>query len=158
MAVVRPLTCNRCVFAHVCAAQLCAALQVTVATKIDGPIKLLFPAPARASKYSMLGLGDIVIPGAPCAFWLPLLFSFCGSAWRVLAFSSVWHRVQLCQLCSIQWWTTQCLRQTTSIAVPLWGCRKCSNPARAAHVLRQLVMMRTALGLLTKGSDVKVVC
>ena len=33
---------------------------VTVATKIDAPIKLVFEGPTRAS---MLGLGDIVVPG-----------------------------------------------------------------------------------------------
>lgn len=33
---------------------------VTVATKVDAPIKLVFQGPTRAS---MLGLGDIVIPG-----------------------------------------------------------------------------------------------
>jgi minor histocompatibility antigen H13 len=39
-----------------------------VATKVEGPIKLLFPLPplearGRASPYSMLGLGDIIVPG-----------------------------------------------------------------------------------------------
>ncbi|QIW94558.1 hypothetical protein AMS68_000076 [Peltaster fructicola] len=41
-------------------------LMVTVATKLDQPIKLLFPRPdADTAKraYSMLGLGDIVLPG-----------------------------------------------------------------------------------------------
>ncbi|KAJ5887430.1 hypothetical protein N7495_007471 [Penicillium taxi] len=42
-------------------------LMVTVATKLDVPIKLLFPRPAspgeEASGLAMLGLGDIVIPG-----------------------------------------------------------------------------------------------
>lgn len=37
-------------------------LMVTVATKLDVPIKLLFPRPDAAS-HAMLGLGDIVIPG-----------------------------------------------------------------------------------------------
>ena len=39
-----------------------------VATKVEGPIKLLFPLPpddarGRPSPYSMLGLGDIIVPG-----------------------------------------------------------------------------------------------
>ncbi|KAH0367902.1 peptidase A22B, signal peptide peptidase, partial [Aureobasidium melanogenum] len=44
-------------------------LMVTVATKLDVPIKLLFPRPledgqvAAGRKLAMLGLGDIVIPG-----------------------------------------------------------------------------------------------
>lgn len=38
---------------------------ITVATKIDGPIKLLFPTQNSSSEYpySILGLGDLVIPG-----------------------------------------------------------------------------------------------
>jgi minor histocompatibility antigen H13 len=55
-----------------------------VATKVDGPIKLLFPLPSdeargRASPYSMLGLGDIIVPGIHMA----LLLRFdaaCGKA------------------------------------------------------------------------------
>ena len=39
-------------------------VMVTVATKIEGPIKLLFPSGATPGKFNMLGLGDIVIPGA----------------------------------------------------------------------------------------------
>lgn len=44
-------------------------LMVTVATKLDVPIKLLFPRPVEAGqdpkfrKLAMLGLGDVVIPG-----------------------------------------------------------------------------------------------
>lgn len=41
-------------------------LMVTVATKLDQPIKLLFPRPDSDTSqmaYSMLGLGDIVLPG-----------------------------------------------------------------------------------------------
>lgn len=40
-------------------------VMVTVAKSIDAPIKLLFPIDlaAEAPKFSMLGLGDIVIPG-----------------------------------------------------------------------------------------------
>lgn len=41
-------------------------MMVTVATNLDVPIKLLFPRPADKdgkTGYSMLGLGDIVIPG-----------------------------------------------------------------------------------------------
>jgi minor histocompatibility antigen H13 len=42
-------------------------LMVTVATAIDGPIKLVFPGPARVS---MLGLGDVVLPGIVIALAL----------------------------------------------------------------------------------------
>lgn len=45
-------------------------LMVTVATKVDAPVKLLFPRPpspeeieAKAFPLAMLGLGDIVLPG-----------------------------------------------------------------------------------------------
>ena len=41
-------------------------VMLTVAKGIDAPIKLLFPKVAKAegdSKFSLLGLGDIVIPG-----------------------------------------------------------------------------------------------
>lgn len=36
---------------------------VTVAKSFDVPIKLLFPYSWDPEKFSMLGLGDIVIPG-----------------------------------------------------------------------------------------------
>jgi len=36
---------------------------VTVAKSFDVPIKLLFPYAWNPEKFSMLGLGDIVIPG-----------------------------------------------------------------------------------------------
>ncbi len=38
---------------------------LTVAKSVDAPIKLMFPADLTVSpvKFSMLGLGDIVIPG-----------------------------------------------------------------------------------------------
>lgn len=42
-------------------------LMMTVATTIDGPIKLVFPGPARGS---MLGLGDVVLPGIVIALSL----------------------------------------------------------------------------------------
>lgn len=42
-------------------------VMVTVAKSVDAPIKLLFPA---AERHSMLGLGDIVIPGAFIALML----------------------------------------------------------------------------------------
>jgi minor histocompatibility antigen H13 len=42
-------------------------LMVTVATTIDGPIKLVFPGPERGS---MLGLGDVVLPGIMMALAL----------------------------------------------------------------------------------------
>ena len=42
-------------------------LQVSVATSVEAPIKLLFPRALEPgslrSPFSMLGLGDIVIPG-----------------------------------------------------------------------------------------------
>lgn len=40
---------------------------VTVAKSFDAPIKLLFPRkiPPAPQDFSMLGLGDIVIPGNP---------------------------------------------------------------------------------------------
>jgi len=38
-------------------------VMVTVAKGFDGPIKLLFPNPGVDAKPSMLGLGDIVVPG-----------------------------------------------------------------------------------------------
>lgn len=51
-----------------CASLLSCALQVSVAKNFDAPIKLLFPrlGPLDAAgkrPFSMLGLGDIVIPG-----------------------------------------------------------------------------------------------
>jgi minor histocompatibility antigen H13 len=42
-------------------------LMITVATTIDGPIKLVFPGPERGS---MLGLGDVVLPGIVIALAL----------------------------------------------------------------------------------------
>merc|ERR1711956_208089 len=47
-------------------------VMVTVAKKFDAPIKLVFPANIfdAASKSSMLGLGDIVIPGILVALML----------------------------------------------------------------------------------------
>ena len=44
----------------------CTPVMVSVAKSFDAPIKLLFPripAPSTGSAFSMLGLGDIVIPG-----------------------------------------------------------------------------------------------
>ena len=40
-------------------------VMLTVAKSVDAPIKLMFPADLTATpvKFSMLGLGDIVIPG-----------------------------------------------------------------------------------------------
>ncbi|MCJ1459679.1 hypothetical protein MMC28_010058 [Mycoblastus sanguinarius] len=51
-------------------------LMVTVATQLDIPAKLLFPRPARADEdptkqwLSMLGLGDVVLPGMMIGFAL----------------------------------------------------------------------------------------
>ncbi len=56
-------------------------VMVTVATKLDGPIKILFPRSLvpdpKTGKIalSLLGLGDIVIPG----FFLALLLRFDAS-------------------------------------------------------------------------------
>lgn len=48
-------------------------LMVSVATKLDGPIKLLFPRvqmDPEAQQFSLLGLGDIVVPGIAIALLL----------------------------------------------------------------------------------------
>jgi minor histocompatibility antigen H13 len=47
-------------------------VMMTVATKVDAPIKFLFPAslesmPTRPYPFSVLGLGDIVVPGVMAA-------------------------------------------------------------------------------------------
>lgn len=43
-------------------------VMVTVAKSFDAPVKLLWPKALFAEQlhFSMLGLGDIVIPGKPC--------------------------------------------------------------------------------------------
>ncbi|CAL0327286.1 unnamed protein product [Lupinus luteus] len=41
----------------------CTPVMVSVAKSFDAPIKLLFPTSVSARPFSMLGLGDIVIPG-----------------------------------------------------------------------------------------------
>ena len=48
-------------------------IMMTVATKVEAPVKMLFPAslstiPDRSYPYSVLGLGDIVVPGIMSAF------------------------------------------------------------------------------------------
>jgi minor histocompatibility antigen H13 len=43
---------------------------VSVAKNFDAPIKLLFPKEFQSAEYSMLGLGDIVIPGIMVAIVL----------------------------------------------------------------------------------------
>ncbi|KAI3847002.1 hypothetical protein MKW92_019944 [Papaver armeniacum] len=46
-------------------------VMVSVAKSFDAPIKLLFPTTDAARPYSMLGLGDIVIPVSICrSLWL----------------------------------------------------------------------------------------
>lgn len=47
-------------------------MMVTVATSFDAPVKLLFPKSLFAEhlQFSMLGLGDIVIPGLLSCFFL----------------------------------------------------------------------------------------
>jgi hypothetical protein len=51
------------------------SIMVAVATKVDGPIKLLFPLPQGAStpsgrNHTLLGLGDLLIPGIAMAHLL----------------------------------------------------------------------------------------
>lgn len=49
------------------------SVMVSVATKIDGPIKLLFPKNglfAAEPEFALLGLGDIVLPGVFLALML----------------------------------------------------------------------------------------
>ena len=48
-------------------------VMLTVATKIEAPVKFLFPASldtitTRSYPFSVLGLGDIVVPGVMSAF------------------------------------------------------------------------------------------
>ena len=48
-------------------------VMMTVATKVEAPVKLLFPADPehmfqRSYPFSVLGLGDLVVPGIMCAF------------------------------------------------------------------------------------------
>ena len=38
-------------------------VMITVATSIDAPIKLFFPTGNEEKKFSIIGLGDIVLPG-----------------------------------------------------------------------------------------------
>ena len=47
-------------------------VMVTVATSIDAPIKLQFPSGNPDKKFSILGLGDIVLPGVLLALGLKL--------------------------------------------------------------------------------------
>lgn len=48
----------------------CTPVMVSVAKSFDAPIKLLFPKELAAAEFSMLGLGDIVIPGIMVAIIL----------------------------------------------------------------------------------------
>ena len=48
----------------------CTPVMVSVAKNFDAPIKLLFPKALGSTEYSMLGLGDIVIPGIMVAIIL----------------------------------------------------------------------------------------
>jgi minor histocompatibility antigen H13 len=47
-------------------------VMVTVAKSVDGPIMLKFPIDIAENKFSMLGLGDMIIPGA----FISILFKF----------------------------------------------------------------------------------
>ena len=74
----------------------CTPVMVAVATKLDGPIKLLFPAAAAAArKFNMLGLGDIVVPGAPRRTVCASQFHSCaGPARRALTLGREVLRLQ----------------------------------------------------------------
>ena len=48
----------------------CTPVMVSVAKNFDAPIKLLFPKSLEQTEFSMLGLGDIVIPGIMVAIIL----------------------------------------------------------------------------------------
>ena len=48
----------------------CTPVMVSVAKNFDAPIKLLFPKSLEQTEFSMLGLGDIVIPGIMVAILL----------------------------------------------------------------------------------------
>ena len=48
----------------------CTPVMVSVAKNFDAPIKLLFPKSLAQTEFSMLGLGDIVIPGIMVAILL----------------------------------------------------------------------------------------
>jgi minor histocompatibility antigen H13 len=66
---------------------------VTVAKKLDGPIKILFPRSLEKNpetgrlELSLLGLGDIVIPG----FFLALLLRFDAHQAKLLATEPMIH-------------------------------------------------------------------
>jgi len=65
---------------------------VTVAKSLDGPIKILFPrtlvpGPTGKLEMSLLGLGDIVIPG----FFLALLLRFDAHVAKVPCFPTDLH-------------------------------------------------------------------
>ena len=56
-----------------------SSLQMTVATKIEAPVKFLFPSsvdPAKQYPFSVLGLGDIVVPATFCTL-MRLVESVC---------------------------------------------------------------------------------
>ena len=53
------------------------SVMVTVATKIEGPIKLLFPSRATPPTFNMLGLGDIVLPGVFALVVLAVTIGIC---------------------------------------------------------------------------------
>lgn len=65
-------------------------VMVTVATKIEGPIKLLFPSTETPGKFNMLGLGDIVLPGLSLS--PPAASFFTGSAlcWCIVYGFAAW--------------------------------------------------------------------
>ncbi|XLT27776.1 hypothetical protein HN873_059068 [Arachis hypogaea] len=61
---------------------------ISVAKSFDAPIKLLFPTADSARPFSMVGLGDIVIPGRlTCLlmYFLQMYPAFCSSIFLALA-------------------------------------------------------------------------
>ena len=88
---------------------------VTVATSFEGPIKLLFPKNVLSGeewKFSLLGLGDIVLPGlfisflyrydftqkrTPVVYYVCIISYFFGLATTI----AVMHIFEHAQVCSI---------------------------------------------------------
>lgn len=64
----------------------CTPVMVSVAKNFDAPIKLLFPKSLTQTDFSMLGLGDIVIPGIMVA--IILRYDLANNNGKVKYFSS----------------------------------------------------------------------
>ena len=73
-------------------AELRRGAQVSVATSLEAPIKLLFPRiveeGSSKAPFSMLGLGDIVIPGVQISSWRRLAGARCLARLFSFAYSS----------------------------------------------------------------------